>query len=54
VCFRAGPPPAESAKTAFRGGGHTLGSDEVESTYVPGPDGEGDGIIQDTLFYTSA
>jgi len=41
---QAGPPPADSSvtSTAFRGGGHTLGSDEVESTYIPDPDAEDD------------
>ena len=37
---RAGPPPApeeHSRSSAFFGGGHTLGSDEVESTFVPDP-----------------
>ncbi|KAL1756914.1 hypothetical protein FB107DRAFT_260497 [Schizophyllum commune] len=36
----AGPPPApeeHSRSSAFFGGGHTLGSDEVESTFVPDP-----------------
>ncbi|PIL32473.1 hypothetical protein GSI_05176 [Ganoderma sinense ZZ0214-1] len=41
----AGPPVApqgapEPQPRAFFGGGHTLGSDEVESTYVPDPDAE--------------
>ncbi|OBZ73369.1 UBX domain-containing protein 1 [Grifola frondosa] len=36
----AGPAPAgEPVRSrAFFGGGHTLGSDEVESTYIPDPD----------------
>ncbi|EIN04200.1 SEP-domain-containing protein [Punctularia strigosozonata HHB-11173 SS5] len=39
----AGPPPdleprSGSGRSAFFGGGHTLGSDEVDSTYVPDPD----------------
>nr|VWO99986.1 Uncharacterized protein [Ganoderma boninense] len=43
---RGGPPvtpqgAAEPQRRAFFGGGHTLGSDEVESTYVPDPDAEG-------------
>jgi UBX domain-containing protein 1 len=31
------PPPEEPRRHAFFGGGHTLGSDEVESTFVPDP-----------------
>lgn len=44
--FRRGgvaPPPDARRAGPFSGGGHTLGSDEVESTYVPDPtanDGE--------------
>ncbi|THV02582.1 SEP-domain-containing protein [Dendrothele bispora CBS 962.96] len=37
---RAGPPPTrqqQSGPRMFMGGGHTLGSDEVESTYIPDP-----------------
>ncbi|KAH0580409.1 UBX domain-containing protein 1 [Termitomyces sp. J132] len=35
----AGPPRDVSSRSGpFRGGGHTLGSDEVESTYIPDPD----------------
>jgi len=40
---RAGPPPGAlpsgpgSRPAFFSGGGHTLGSDEVESTYIPDP-----------------
>ncbi|TDL23423.1 SEP-domain-containing protein [Rickenella mellea] len=40
---QAGPPPGPSARSAgasrgvFSGGGHRLGSDEVESAYVPDP-----------------
>ena len=42
---RAGPPIAPQGapapqRRAFFGGGHTLGSDEVESTFVPDPDSE--------------
>jgi len=37
----AGPPPGESPGSSgrgfFSGGGHTLGSDEVESTFIPDP-----------------
>lgn len=40
---RAGPPPAASAWGAFRGGGHKLGSDEVESQYVADPDADDEG-----------
>jgi UBX domain-containing protein 1 len=46
--FRAGPPPAGQlglGSTSFRGGGHTLGSDDVESTYIPDPDAEDDGMV---------
>jgi len=33
---QAGPPPvAPSRSSTFTGGGHTLGSDEVESSYIP-------------------
>lgn len=37
--FRAGPPsgPPQPRSSAFTGGGHTLGSDEVESTFIPDP-----------------
>ena len=38
--LRAGPPPApgsEVSRNPFGGGGHTLGSDDVESSYVPDP-----------------
>ncbi len=42
VCSRAGPPPTaqDQTSTPFRGGGHTLGSDEVESTFIPDPNAE--------------
>ncbi|KAL0574230.1 protein phosphatase regulator [Marasmius crinis-equi] len=34
-----GPPPEQRARsTVFSGGGHTLGSDEMESSFVPDPD----------------
>lgn len=36
----AGPPPVaigEGRRNVFHGGGHTLGSDDVESTYIPDP-----------------
>lgn len=35
---RAGPAPVAQARSssAFTGGGHTLGSDDVESSYIPG------------------
>jgi len=41
----AGPPPAapERSSHVFSGGGHTLGSDEVESTYIPDPNAEEEG-----------
>ena len=35
---RASPLTAQEQLNAFRGGGHTLGSDEVESSFVPDPD----------------
>ncbi|KAK7443497.1 protein phosphatase regulator [Stygiomarasmius scandens] len=43
---RAGPPPdrQQSGSRAFGGGGHTLGSDEVESTYIPDPDAPEDDV----------
>lgn len=45
---RAGPPtePGASAPRArtFVGGGHILGSDEVESSYVPDPNVESAGM----------
>jgi len=31
--------PGGQRSSAFSGAGYTLGSDEVESTYVPDPDG---------------
>jgi len=34
---REAPPPAASSSSAFTGGGHTLGSDEVESSFIPDP-----------------
>ncbi len=41
VEHRAGPalPPAtgSSRAGAFAGGGHTLGSDDIESSYIPDP-----------------
>ena len=44
LVFRGGVAPAAPARpTAFFGSGHTLGSDEVESTFIPDPtagDGE--------------
>jgi len=46
MCFRAGPPPQGelgSGSAVFRGGGHTLGGDDVESTYIPDPDAEDEG-----------
>ncbi|KIK65138.1 hypothetical protein GYMLUDRAFT_71027 [Collybiopsis luxurians FD-317 M1] len=36
--YEPGPPPiAETVSHSFVGGGHRLGSDEVESSYVPDP-----------------
>lgn len=41
LLHRAGPAPgtdpAADRPSIFTGGGHTLGSDEVESTYIPDP-----------------
>jgi hypothetical protein len=43
VVHRAGPPPGAippgpmSRPAFFSGGGHTLGSDEVDSTFIPDP-----------------
>jgi len=42
MLIRAGPPPGPSGSALagssfFSGGGHTLGSDDVESTYIPDP-----------------
>jgi len=43
--FRAGPAPEEPERrsSAFAGGGHTLGSDEVESSYILDPNAEEEG-----------
>jgi UBX domain-containing protein 1 len=37
---QAGPPVEQPTRSsgAFAGGGHTLGSDDVESSYIPDPD----------------
>jgi len=37
----AGPPQTEP-RSSFAGGGHTLGGDDVESTYIPDPDAQDD------------
>ncbi|KAJ3787083.1 SEP-domain-containing protein, partial [Lentinula aff. detonsa] len=45
------PAPAEPVSRRFFGGGHTLGSDEVESTYLPDPSqrrGEPEAILLDS------
>ncbi|KAG1893622.1 uncharacterized protein F5891DRAFT_1065655 [Suillus fuscotomentosus] len=45
----APPPDARRAAGPFSGGGHILGSDEVESSYVPDPtpkDDEGDIVVR--------
>lgn len=44
---RAGPPPEAPARSSnvFTGGGHTLGSDEVESSYIPGNVEDPEGMI---------
>ncbi|RXW20492.1 hypothetical protein EST38_g5365 [Candolleomyces aberdarensis] len=39
------PPPEEPRSRAFFGGGHTLGSDEVESTFVPDPSASEEEIV---------
>lgn len=43
LTYRAGPPPAAPPRSSsvFTGGGHTLGSDEVESSYIPDTATEG-------------
>lgn len=38
---RAGPAANNTPHSMFSGGGHTLGSDDMESTYVPDPDAQG-------------
>ena len=44
MLLRAGPPSGSrsggnsSRPGIFSGGGHTLGGDEVESTFIPDPD----------------
>lgn len=40
------PAQGESPPVVFRGGGHTLGSDEVESTYIPDPDVPDEGEVE--------
>ena len=35
----------------FSGGGHTLGSDEMDSTFIPDPDGQVEEGIHPTLYY---
>lgn len=35
------PGPAAPPTGPFRGSGHTLGSDEIESTFVPDPNAQG-------------
>jgi len=45
---RAGPAPVAQSRPsgAFSGGGHTLGSDEVESSFIPDPSApEGEGVL---------
>ncbi|KAF8804185.1 SEP-domain-containing protein [Phlegmacium glaucopus] len=46
---QAGPPPEAPPRSssAFTGGGHTLGSDEVESSYIP--DTTSEGIEEETV-----
>ena len=38
---RAGPAANNTPHSLFSGGGYTLGSDDVESTYVPDPNAQG-------------
>ncbi|KAK1229739.1 protein phosphatase regulator [Marasmius sp. AFHP31] len=42
-----GPPPEQRARsTVFSGGGHTLGSDDVDSSFIPDPDAvDNDGMF---------
>ncbi|KAE9397924.1 SEP-domain-containing protein [Gymnopus androsaceus JB14] len=50
-----GPPPtAEAVSRTFTGGGHRLGSDEVESSYIPdpsAPEGEGEPTVRHLTFW---
>jgi len=54
----AAPPPEEASRQsgAFFGGGHTLGSDEVESQYIADPDGpaeaEGEPVVRNLTFWS--
>lgn len=43
--YRAGPPPAPSGSGVFSGGGHTLGSEDVESSFIPDPNAPASGIL---------
>ncbi|KAF8063475.1 hypothetical protein FPV67DRAFT_246408 [Lyophyllum atratum] len=36
----AGPPPVATTSSIFSGGGHTLGAEDVESTYIPDPNAQ--------------
>lgn len=38
---RAGPAANNTPRSVFTGGGYTLGSDDMESTYIPDPDAQG-------------
>lgn len=38
---RAGPAANNTPRSMFSGGGYILGSDDIESTYVPDPDAQG-------------
>ena len=38
---RAGPAANNTPRGVFSGGGYTLGSDDMESTYIPDPDAQG-------------
>jgi len=38
---RAGPAANNNPRGLFSGGGYTLGSDDMESTYIPDPDAQG-------------
>ncbi|KAJ3809007.1 hypothetical protein EV368DRAFT_87747 [Lentinula lateritia] len=45
------PAPVEEASSSFAGGGHRLGSDEVESSYVPDPSQHREPTIRHLTFW---
>ncbi|KAJ4481221.1 SEP-domain-containing protein, partial [Lentinula aciculospora] len=45
------PAPEETTSRIFSGGGHRLGSDEVESTYVPDPSQQPEPTIRHLTFW---